>query len=308
MSNFADDMNRKISQFDPKGFNKLVLRIIIAVVALILAAVLVDASFVVTRPNEYIIVQQFGRIMSITTEPGLSFRIPLIQSQRSIPKSVQIYDIPISDVISKDKKTMVCDSFVLWKVTDPSKFIKSMNGNVSVAESRIGNIVYNSMKNVISNLDQVTIISGRDTLAQNIFQYLGTSLEEYGITVIAVETKSLDLPDDNKMAVYERMISERNNIAASFQAEGESEARMIRTETEKTISIQLSEANAGAEKLIAEGEAEYMHILAEAYNDPERAEFYSFVRSLDAAKKSLQGETTLILSPDSPLVQIFYQQ
>lgn len=308
MSNFADGVNQKFSQFDPKGFNKLVLRIIIAVVALILAAVLVDASFVVTRPNEYIIVQQFGRIMSITTEPGLSFRIPLIQSQRSIPKSVQIYDIPISDVISKDKKTMVCDSFVLWKVTDPSKFIKSMNGNVSVAESRIGNIVYNSMKNVISNLDQVTIISGRDTLAQNIFQYLGTSLEEYGITVIAVETKSLDLPDDNKMAVYERMISERNNIAASFQAEGESEARMIRTETEKTISIQLSEANAGAEKLIAEGEAEYMHILAEAYNDPERAEFYSFVRSLDAAKKSLQGETTLILSPDSPLVQIFYQQ
>ena len=308
MNNFGDEMNRKISQLDSKGFQKKMLRFIILLFVLILAFVLVESSFVVTHADEYMIVQQFGRIVSIRAEPGLSFRIPFVQTQRSIPKSVQVYDIPISDVITKDKKTMVADSFVLWKVTDPEKFIESMSGNMSVAESRIGNNVYNSMKNVISNLDQVTIISGRDTLAQSIFAHLGSSLEQYGIVVIAVETKSLDLPDDNKMAVYERMISERNNIAASFQAEGESEARMIRTETDKTISIQLSEANASAEKLVAEGEAEYMSILAEAYNDPERAEFYSFVRGLDAAKKSLAGGgTTLVLSQDWPIAQVFYQ-
>ena len=122
-----------------------------------------------------------------------------------------------------------------------------------------------------------------------------------------METKSLDMPDDNKQAVYERMISERNNIAASYTAKGNSEAQKIRNNTDREVSVMRSEANRNAEILRAEGEAEYMRILSEAYNDESKAEFYNFVRSLDAAKASLKGGSkTLILDRTSPLVQIFY--
>ena len=129
---------------------------------------------------------------------------------------------------------------------------------------------------------------------------------QYGIEIVTVEVKKLDLPDDNKEAVYTRMISERENIAAQYQAEGQAAAQVIKNTTDKEVAISLSQAEAEAEKIIAEGEAEYMRILSDAYNDPERSEFYSFVRSLDAARSSLTGENkTLILDSESPLAKIF---
>ena len=280
---------------------------LIIVGILLVAAFLYTQCVVVTRPNEYIVIQQFGEITSVTTQPGISLKLPFIQKIRSVPKWIQLYDIPISDVITQDKKTMVADSLVLWRVSDPTKFIRTLSGNVTSAEIRIGNIAYNSMKNVISRLPQADIISGRDELALKIFDNIGTTLDQYGVELIGIETKHLDLPDDNKQAVYTRMISERNNIAASYEAEGEEEARKIRNETDKAVSILLSQANATAAETIAQGEQRYMEILAEAYNDLEKAEFYTFVRALDASKEALKGgDTTLILSSDSPIAQIFY--
>ena len=230
-----------------------------------------------------------------------------MQTTRYVPNNVRIYDIPISDVITQDKKTMVADSFVLWRVSDPTAFIRTLSGNILQAESRISNISYNSMKNVISRLPQSEIISGRDTLADKIFDNMGDSLDQYGMDLIGIETKHLDLPDDNKQAVYTRMISERNNIAASYQAEGDEEARIIRNETDSSVIIMQAQAKASAAEIIAEGERLYMEIMADAYSDPAKAEFYAYVRALDAAKVSLSnGDTTLILTPDSPLVKVFY--
>lgn len=286
---------------------KSIRRIVIVLAIIILAAIVSSNCFVVTQPNEYQVIQQFGRIVAITDQPGLSFKLPFIQNVRSIRKDVQLYDLPISSVITKDKKNMVADSFTLWRVTDPQKYIQSLEGSNARAEARIGNIVYNSLQNVISSMSQADIISGRDTLAKSIFNNIGTSFDGYGIELVAIETKRLDLPDENKKAVYERMISERNNIAAMYAAEGDSEATKIRNETDRNVSIQLSTAQAGAAQTIAEGEAEYMRILAEAFDSTERAEFYSFVRSLDAAKASLKGsDKTLILSRGSPIAELFY--
>ncbi|WP_343252796.1 protease modulator HflC [Ligaoa zhengdingensis] len=312
MMNFNFDTDRQTDQkqavdVEAASRNKTIRRVITALLVVMIAAILLANVTIVTKQNEYTMVQQFGKIVAVRSDAGLSFKLPFVQSVKSIPKTVLLYDLPISDVITKDKKTMVADSFVLWKVSDPTLFIQTLNGNVSNAEARISTIVYNSMKNVISSLSQAEIISGRDKLAEAIFANIGDSLEQYGVDLVAVETKHLDLPDDNKHAVYERMISERNNIAAAYQAEGESEAKKIRTETDKAISIKISEAQANAEKLIAEGEAQYMQILAEAYADQSRADFYTFVRALDAAKASLKGsDKTLILSKDSPIAQIFY--
>ena len=136
---------------------------------------------------------------------------------------------------------------------------------------------------------------------------IGDTLTQYGITLLAVETKSLDLPDENKAAVYERMISERNNIAATFQAEGKEEAKEISNKTKAEIIVMQSEADAKAEETIAKGEAEYMRILSEAYNNEEKADFYLFLSSLDAAKKTMTGSNkTLIIDQSSPLADIFY--
>ena len=287
---------------------KKAIKILILVLAVV---ILIGASscFVVTRQNEYTIIRQFGKVVDIRDQAGISFKLPILQDQQTLPKTVLLYDLPVSDVITKDKKTMVADSFVLWRIEDPQKFIQTLNSSISNAESRLSTLVYNSMKNTISGMNQTEVISGRDgELAAAIKAGVGSGLEQYGIQLIAVETKRLDLPDDNKEAVYQRMISERNNIAAKFTAEGESEAQMIRSETDKEVEIMISQANAQAEILQAEGEAEYMRILSDAYADPDKAEFYNFVRSLDAAKASLtNGKNVLFLGPDSPLTQIFYE-
>ena len=280
---------------------------IIAVVA-VLAIMIINSGMVVTYPNEYTVIKQFGRIESIRQEPGLSMKIPFIQAAEKIENEVLLYDLAVSDVMTKDKKSMIADCFVLWKIEDPYKYTQTLSAQKSNAEFRIDTITYNSLKNVISSLSQEEVISGRDgELAKAIQDNIGDTLEQYGIELLAVETKSLDLPDENKNAVYERMISERNNIAATYQAEGQEEAKEISNNTNAEIIVMQSEADAQAEEIIAKGEAEYMRILSEAYNDPEKADFYIFLRSLDAAKATMTGNNkTLIIDETSPIAQIFY--
>ena len=285
------------------GIGKVLL-IVVAFVALVVLA----NSMVVTAENEYTLIKQFGKIERIIDKAGLSLKVPFIQSTDTLPKEILIYDLAASDVITMDKKTMVADSYVLWKINDPQLFVQTLNSQVANAESRINATVFMSMKNIISSLEQTEVINGRDgELTEMIMANIGDSMEQYGIELITVEIKRLDLPDDNKNAVYERMISERNNIAASYIAEGEAEATKIRTQTDYEISVSISKAKAEAEATIAEGEAEYMKKLSAVYSNQERSDFYTFVLSLDAAKASLTGENkTLILDKDSPIAQIFY--
>lgn len=267
-------------------------------------------SVVVTYENEYKLIRQFGRVERVIGTAGISLKIPFIQTADTLPKEILIYDLAASDVITMDKKTMLSDSYVLWKITDPLLFAQTLNSSIAGAESRIDTVVYNSVKNVISSMSQNEVISGRDgELSQAIMANVGDSMAEYGIELLEVETKRLDLPADNKAAVYERMISERDKIAATYTAEGQAEAQKIRNTTDREIAISISDAQAQAANITAEGESEYMRILAGAYNDPQRAEFYSFTRSLEAAKTSLNGnDNTLILPADSPISRVFMGQ
>jgi len=296
------EINENIERIrQPRKKTPIIIGLVLAVVAIIV----LSSSMVVTQENEYTLIKQFGKIERIVSKSGLSFKIPFIQSADTLPRTLLLYDLTQSDVITQDKKTMVVDSYVLWKIEDPLKFVQTLT-LIPNAESRINTIVYNSMKNVISSMEQQEVITSRDgVLNTMIMNNIGDTMDQYGIKFIAVETKHLDLPSDNKAAVYERMISERNNIAASYTASGESDAKKIRTETDNEIVISVSEAEAEAEKIVSEGEAEYMKILSDAYNTEDRADFYTFVRALDAAKKSLTGDKTIILNSDSPLAQIF---
>ena len=281
---------------------------IIPAVILVLIFIAANSFLVVTYPNEYTVIKQFGKIVDIRQTPGLSMKIPVIQTAEKIENEVLLYDLAVSDVMTKDKKSMIADCFALWKIDDPYKYTQTLSAQKSNAEFRIDTIVYNSLKNVISSKSQEEVISGRDgELAAAIVANIGDTLEQYGITLLAVETKSLDLPDENKNAVYERMISERNNIAATYQAEGQEEAKQISNNTTAEIIVMQSEADAKAAEIIAKGEAEYMRNLSDAYNDPDKADFYIFLRSLDAAKKTMTGNSkTLIIDETSPIAQIFY--
>lgn len=279
--------------------------IVVVVAALI---VVLNSAFVI-RENQYGIVKEFGKIEKVIAEPGLYFKLPIMQEVDTVSKELLLYDIAKSDVITKDKKSMIVDSFVLWRITDPKVFAQTLNSSTVNAEGRIDVAVYNAVKSVISSMTQNDIIAARgQELTNHIMNNATSSIGQYGIEIATVEIKLLDLPEDNKDAVFERMISERQNIAATYTAEGNAEAQVIRNTTDKEASLLISEANKQAEILKAEGEAEYMRIMSEAYNDAAKADFYSFTRSLDAVKNAIRGgDKTIILDKDSPLVQIFYQ-
>ncbi|MDF2539444.1 MAG: hypothetical protein K0S76_2465 [Herbinix sp.] len=282
---------------------------IIVLILFVFGVIFLLNSMFITAENEYKLVKKFNKVERIVENACLGFKIPFIETTDTLPKEILFYDMPESDVITMDKKTMVADSYVLWKIKDPLAFAQTLSSSLGVAENRIDTTVYNAMKNVISSHSQAEVISGRDgDLGTAIMKNIGSSMDHYGIDLISVETKHLDLPSNNKTAVFERMISERDEIAATYTAEGQSEAQKIQNTTDKEIAISLSNAEKDAAKIIAEGESEYMKILSAAYSSPERSEFYTFIRSLEAARASLSGsDKTLILSKDSPISQIFYQ-
>ena len=345
--------------------------------ALVVVYLLVNMAAVITYPNQYKVIKTMGKISRVTTEPGFSFRIPLLQSETTISKARQLYDIAPTEIYTSDKKKMEVDAYIIWRVTDPVKFTQTLNSSTASAESKISAMVYGSLKATVSSTSQEELIASRDaaldkaeeddaldvevqditsedlkedteassgagstgaagtettgteskeqsketedgmtvidentrviSLSNKILEQLNKDYdpEQYGIEIQMVKIKKLDLPDENKDAVYNRMITERKNIAAAYKAQGESEAQKIRNTTDRETAVMLSEAEATADRLEAEGEAEYMRILSDAYNDPDKAEYYLFVRQLDAAKKSLEnGNTTLFLDSDSPLASI----
>ena len=280
----------------------------IITIIVIAALIILGNSLYTVHQKEFVAVRQFGKIVRVESDPGLKMITPFVQTTQRISAATKIYDIPASDVITKDKKSMITDTYVLWKVVDPIKYIQSLNALDARAQERIEAAVYNATKTAISSMTQDEVIESRGEILTNIITSDANSdMSGYGIEIVKAEIKALDLPDDNRAAVYERMISERNNIAASYQAEGAAEAQKIKNETDKKVAILKADAEKSAAKLAGEGEAEYMRTLSEAYNTPEKSEFYNYVRSLDAFKESLgKGEKTIILDRNSELARMFY--
>ena len=283
----------------------------VVLVVLLIAAMLILNSMYIVRENEYGVVKQFGKISVIREEAGLYFKIPFIEEYSTLPKNLLMYDVPSSELLTSDAKSLVVNNYVVWYIEDPEKFIQRI-GTISEMENRLDATIYSVVKNTMGTKLQSEIISAandegnRNAVNQQITEEVTSNLNtEYGVTVLSVEIKKLDLPSDNESAVYNRMISDRNQIAAALTAEGELEASKIRNETDKQAAIILSEASAQAEKLRGEAEAEYMRILAEAYNSKEKQEFYEFYRSLDALKLALSdGKKVVILPADSDIAKI----
>ena len=277
-------------------------------IILVAGCIILGNSLYTVHQKEFVAVRQFGKIVKVETEPGLKMITPFVQTTQRINAATKLYDIPSSDVITRDKKSMITDTYVLWRVTDPVKYIQSLNAIDTRAQERIEAAVYNATKTAISSMTQDEVIESRgEVLTKLITEDANSDMGGYGVEIVTAEIKALDLPDDNRTAVYERMTSERNNIAASYTAEGNAEAQKIKNETDKKVAILKADAEKTAATLEGEGEAEYMNILSAAYNTEEKAEFYNFVRSLEAMEKSLNGgEKTIILDKNSELARLLY--
>ncbi len=276
---------------------------------IVLAAVGLVFSAYTVKPNEYVVVRYLGRVVRVEENPGLHFHTPYLETVQTISKKTILYDIPASDVITRDKKSMIADNFVLWRVVDPTAYIRTLNAVEARAQERIEAAVYNALKNTISSMNQEDIIEATgEKLTGMLTREANSDIGQYGIEIITSQIKILGLPTDNEEAVYERMISERKNIAASYSADGAAEAQKIRNTTDKEVRIMKADAEKQAAILEAEGEEEYMKTLQEAYNTEDKADFYEYIRSLDALKQSLKGsgEKTLILDKDSELVKVLY--
>ncbi|MBQ3552085.1 MAG: protease modulator HflC [Clostridia bacterium] len=278
-------------------------------VLLVVVIIALMSSFYTVEENEFACVKRFSKIIDTTDEPGLHLMIPFVDSVDKFPKGIMIYDISPSEVLTSDKQSMTVDSYVLWRIQDPLLFYQSL-GSSLVAEQKLDALTYNALKNVMGTLAQSDIINQDDPTERNdIYEGITQNVSElavsYGIEVVDVKIKRLDLPEANEQAVYSRMISERMQIAEKYMADGEYEASIIRNQVDKEVNIMISNAEVQAELLVAEGEAEYMRILAEAYNSDSRREFYEFILALDALKASLNGdENMVVLDADSPLGRI----
>ena len=282
---------------------------IIIAIAIFLVVVLASNSIYTVAENEYACTVRFSKIESISDQAGLHFKVPFLDSVKYFTKATQLYDIPPSEVLTSDKQNMTVDCYILWSISDPKLFYQAL-GSTGVAEDRLDNLTYNELKTVMGTLAQADIINMEDgALRNNIYESIATDVDAkartYGIRVEDVKIKQFDLPESNLNAVYSRMISERNQIAEKYTADGNYEASIIRNDVDKQVNITVSNAKAEAAKLEAEGEAEYMRLLAEAYNSPAKKDFYEFTLALDALKQSLDGdEKTVILDGNSELAQI----
>ena len=274
---------------------------------IVIAFILIGQCFYTVNPDQYANTLRFSKTVNTVSDAGIYFKIPFLDNVIYFPKQVLLYDMKPSDVLTDDSKTMLVDNYVTWRITDPLTFYKTL-GNITEAETRINMLTYSAIKTEMGKLERDKIInsdeSSRDNFNNNIINATANATNSYGIQIIDIKIKKLDLPADNEEAVYTRMISERNKIAAEYRANGEKQASLIKNDVDKTTGITISDAKAQAEKIKAEGETEYMNILAAAYDTPAKQDFYEFTRSLDALASSLtEGQTTIILDKDSALAK-----
>lgn len=276
---------------------KLIIGILIIA---IIAAALATSLFTVDE-TEQAIVTQLGKFVKEVKQPGLHFKIPLIQKEHKFEARVMEYDAAAAKIITDDKKHLVIDNYARWKIIDPLKFYQTV-GNEFSAQSRLDDIVFSEMREELARHTLTEIVSvNRQQIMHKVAEQCAQKAADYGIQVIDVRIKRADLPQEVRQSVYDRMKAERQRIAKKYRSEGEEESVKIKAQTDKDKTILLADSYMLAEKTKGEGDAEALKIYAQAYEkDPE---FYSFVRTLEAYGNSLGKGTTLVLPGDSEFFQ-----
>ncbi|KAF2960741.1 MULTISPECIES: protease modulator HflC [unclassified Thermotoga] len=257
------------------------------IILIVVGAILLFSSFYVLDQTQQAVVLRFGKIVAVETEPGLHFKQPFVDNVVRFDKRILLYDIEPEKIIAADKKTLVIDTYVLWRIKDAEAFIKSLK-SVKLALPRIDDVVYSHVRNIFAkaNFDEI-ISEKREDLLREVTALSREDLKDFGIEVVDVRVKHADLPAENEKAVYERMKAERYSIAAQIRAEGEKEARKIRAEADKTAKVLIAEAQSKAEQIKGTGEASAVKIYAEVFSKDK--DFYEFWRTMEVYRSIEKG-------------------
>ncbi len=296
-----DELKNK--NIDWKKFSRIGISIIIFFV---LIGFILSNVFVV-KEGEYKVIRQFGEVVRIIDQPGLNYKIPFIQSVQTLPKYQKFYEVQQAEINTKDKKRMLVDNYAVWRIQDPKKMISNLR-SVENAEAKMSEFIFSVVRTQLGQLNYDEIIdeenSSRGSFNETVTAEVNDLLQRdnYGIIVTDIRMKRIDLPAENEESVYKRMISERETKAQEYLSMGDAEKNRIIANTDREVKELLAKAQADAEKIRAEGEQK----AAQTYNDAfsKDPNFYNLFRTLESYKRTIDGETVIILPADSPYARL----
>ena len=279
-------------------------RFVILLSFIVVLTVLAYNSLFFVEQRVQALILQFGEPIRVIKEPGLNFKIPLAQNIVKFDKRILLFDNSAEEIIAADKKRLIVDAFVRYKIVDPLKFYQTVRFEAAL-NNRLGSVVNNSLRAVLGKVPLEAVISDRrELLMQEVSELVSARATQFGISIEEVRIKKADLPSENSEAIYRRMQTERQQEAAQIRAVGNEKARFITAESEKQKTVLLAEAQRDSDILRGEGDAQKNRILGKAFNqDPD---FFAFYRAMQAYSKALtEGDTTMVLSPKSDFFEFF---
>jgi len=279
-------------------------RTISILVIIIAVFFVINASYFYVDQRLQAIVLQFGEPIRVVKDPGLQFKIPLVQNVEYFDKRLLLFDNPVEEIISADKKRLIVDSFARYTIEDPLRYFQTIRFE-STLTNRLGSIINDSLRQVLGRVPLKSVISEkRSALLEEVAVLVSAAAKDFGLQIEDVRIRRADLPTANSDAIFRRMQTERQQEAAQYRAEGEEQSRILKAQAEKEKTILLADAERTSDILRGEGDGEKNKILGEAFSkDPE---FFSFYRSMQAYINAISAEdTTMILSPDSTFFEYF---
>ncbi|KLO23230.1 membrane protein [Marinitoga sp. 1197] len=277
--------------------------IVLSLITIVIILFIYTSLFIVNQEQQAVVLR-FGEIKKVVTEPGISFKTPFIDNVVKFEKRLMLYDIDPERIITADKKTVIVDTYTIWRINDPKTFIESMR-SVQLALTRIDDVVYSNVRDLVAKYTLNEVLSKkREEMLTEITKRSSENLKQFGIEIVDVRVKRTDLPPDISKSVYNRMMAERYSIAAQIRAEGQRESEIIKAEADKKVKIILSEAQKNAEIIRGTADASVIAIYADAYNAS--PEFFELKRIADIYKDSFK-DNILLLSPDSPILKYLYE-
>lgn len=272
-------------------------------VVLAVGAVAVLSTFFTVHQTEQALVLQFGEPQRVVTAPGLSAKVPFVQDIKRFDRRILSFDSGNEEIIALDQKQLVVDTFTRYRIVDPLLYFQKLN-NEARARQQIGAIVNSRVRQVLGGVPLASVLTEeRSQLMREITNRVDQELRESGIEIVDVRIKRADLPQENSVAIFNRMKSEREREAREFRAQGAQAATVIRSQAERDRTVILAEAQRRAQILRGEGDAEKNRVFAEAFGqDPE---FFGFYRAMQAYQQALETGTTMVLSPDSEFFRYF---
>ncbi|POA98661.1 protease modulator HflC [Chromobacterium sinusclupearum] len=274
-------------------------RLIPTLVAIAGALFVASLSLFTVDQRQYALVFQFGEVVKVISQPGIQFKIPLLQNVRYFDRRVQTIDAETPELFNtREKKNVLVDSFVKWRVVDVSQFYKSV-GTEAAAVARLKQTINDGLRAEFGQKTVADVISGqRDQVMETVRKRADADARKIGVEILDVRLKRVDFPDKISSSVYDRMQSERRTVASKLRSEGAADAERVRAEADKQRDVILAEAYRKAQELKGVGDAKAGAIYAEAYG--KNPEFYAFWRSMDAYKESFKNKSdVLVLDPSS---------